>query len=98
MSHTDRLRRSPDAVRQLTGITPTAFDRLLAQLAPRPEQAEARRKDRPGRQRRPGAGRKHALDLADRLLMLLIYYRTYTTHAFLGSLFGVEDSAVCRNI
>jgi hypothetical protein len=30
--------------------------------------------------------------------MLLIYYRTYTTHAFLGFLFGVDDSAVCRNI
>jgi hypothetical protein len=38
------------------------------------------------------------LTLADRLLMLLIYYRTYTTHAFLGFLFGVDDSAVCRNI
>jgi DDE superfamily endonuclease/Helix-turn-helix of DDE superfamily endonuclease len=98
MSHTDRLRRSPDAFRQLTGITPAAFDRLLAQLTPRYEQAEARRKGRPGRQRRPGAGRKHALALADRLLMLLIYYRTYTTHAFLGFLFGIDDSAVGRNI
>ena len=98
MSHTERLQRSPKAFRQLTGITPAAFDRTLAQLAPRYEAAEARRKDRPGRQRRPGAGRKHALDLADRLLMLLIYYRTYTTHAFLGFLFGVDDSAVGRNI
>jgi hypothetical protein len=98
MSHTDRLRRSPDAFRQLTGITPDAFDRLLAQLTPRYEAADARRKDRPGRSRRPGAGRKHTLPLSDRLLMLLIYYRTYTTHAFLGFLFGVDDSAVGRNI
>jgi hypothetical protein len=30
--------------------------------------------------------------------MLLIYYRTYTTHAFLGFLFGADDSAVGRNI
>src|ERR671921_2174713 len=98
MSHTERLRRSPKAFRQLTGITPAAFDRLLADLTPRYEQADARRKDRPGRRRRPGAGRKHALPLSDRLLMLLIYYRTYTTHAFLGFLFGVDDSAVGRNI
>ena len=98
MSHTDRLRRSPNAFRQLTGITPDAFDRLLADLTPRYEQAEARRKGRPGRKRRPGAGRKHALTLADRLLMLLMYYRTCTTHAFLGFLFGVDDSAVGRNI
>jgi hypothetical protein len=27
-----------------------------------------------------------------------MYYRTYTTHAFLGFLFGVDDSAVGRNI
>src|SRR4051812_20952297 len=98
MSHTERLQRSPKAFRQLTGITPDAFDRLLADLAPRYDQTEARRKDRPGRQRKPGAGRKHTLGLADRLLMLLIYYRTYTTHAFLGFLFGVDDSAVGRNI
>src|SRR6476646_8491213 len=98
MSHTERLRRSPNAFRQLTGITPAAFARLLAELTPRYEHAEARRKDRPGRRRRPGAGRKHALDLADRLLMLLMYYRTYATHALLGFLFGVDDSAVGRNI
>ena len=98
MSHTERLRRSPKAFRQLTGITPVVFDHLLADLRPRYEQADAKRKNRPGRQRRPGAGRKHSLDLADRLLMLLIYYRTYTTHAFLGFLFGVDDSAVGRNI
>ena len=98
MSHIERLRRSPKAFRQLTGITPLVFDKLLADLTPRYDQADARRKSRPDRRRKPGAGRKHALGLADRLLMLLIYYRTYTTHAFLGFLFGIDDSAVCRNI
>lgn len=98
MTHSERLRRSPKAFRLLTGITPVVFDRLLADLTPRYELAEARRKARPGRKRRPGAGRKHALTLADRLLMLLMYYRTYTTHALLGFLFGVDDSAVGRNI
>jgi hypothetical protein len=98
MSHPDRLKRSPAGFRQLTGITPAAFDALLAELAPRYTAAEARRKDRPGRKRKPGAGPKHALALADRLLMLLVYYRTYVTHAFLGFLFGVDQSSVCRNI
>jgi len=98
MMHTDRLKRSPATFRQLTGLTPDKFDHLLAELAPRHQQADARRKDRPGRKRKPGAGRRHTLPLADRLLMLLMYYRTYTTHAFLGFLFGVDDSAVGRNI
>lgn len=98
MSHTDRLRRAPMSFRRLTGITPAAVDRLLTQLTPRYEQAEARRRDRPGRRRKPGGGRQHALSLADRLLMLLMYYRTYATHAVLGFLFGLDDSAVGRNI
>jgi hypothetical protein len=98
MSHSERLKRTPDTFRQLTGISPAAFDQLLAQLEPRYREAEARRKARPGRRRKPGAGRKHILSLADRLLMLLIYYRTYVSHAFLGFLFGIDDSAVCRNI
>jgi hypothetical protein len=92
------LKRSPDTFRQLTGITPAVFERLLADLAPRYQPADLRRKGRPDRQRKPGAGRKHTLPLADRLLMLLMYYRTYTTHAFLGFLFGLDDSAVGRNI
>src|SRR5436305_2157633 len=98
MSHTDRLRRAPKAFRRLTGITPFAFDELLEKLTPLYERAQARRKARPGRKRKPGGGRKHSLILADRLLMLLIYYRTYATHAFLGFLFAIDDSAVGRNI
>jgi DDE superfamily endonuclease/Helix-turn-helix of DDE superfamily endonuclease len=98
MSHTDRLQRCPDAFRRLTGLTPAAFDRLLAELTPRYQAAEDRRQPRPGRQRKPGGGRKHALPLADRLLMLLLYYRTYVRHAFLGFLFGIGDSAGGRHI
>ena len=98
MTHTDRLKRRAGTFRQLTGLTPTAFDRLLAALEPRYAVADAKRKNRAGRGRRPGAGRKHKLPLADRLLMLLVYYRTYATHALLGFLFGVDDSAVGRNI
>src|SRR5476649_1761748 len=30
--------------------------------------------------------------------MLLLYYRTYTTQIFIGFLFGIDDSRVCRNI
>ncbi len=98
MSHTNRLRRTPGTFRQLTGITTDVFDRLLAELGPRHRAAEAKRKTRRPRQRKPGAGPKHTLDLADRLLMLLMYYRTYTTHAFLGFLFGLDDSSVGRNM
>jgi hypothetical protein len=98
MSHTSRLRRSPGTFRRLTGITPAVSDQLLAELEPRHREAEAKRKARRPRQRKPGAGPKPTLDLADRLLMLLMYYRTYTTHAVLGFLFGLDDSNVGRNM
>ena len=42
MSHTDRLGAAPAAFRQLTGITPAAFDLLLGQLTPRYQQADER--------------------------------------------------------
>src|SRR4051812_24065661 len=96
--HTHRPKSTPAALPPLTGPPPDKIDRVLADLGPRYQHADTRRKDRPGRKRKPGAGRKHALPLADRLLMLLMYYRTYTTHALLGFLFGVDDSAVGRNI
>ena len=94
----DRLRRSPSNFWALTGLTPAAFDGLLAGVDPLHAAAEAKRLGRPGRRRKPGAGRKRVLALADRLLMLLIYYRTHVTHKFLGFLFGIDDSAVGRNI
>ena len=98
MSHTTRLRRSPGTFRQLTGITPAVFDQLLAELAPRHRQAQAKRQTRRPRQRKPGAGPEHTLDLSDRLLLLLMDYRTDTTHAFLGFPFGLDDSNVGRNM
>ena len=98
MSQVARLKRSPRNFRLLTGVTPEKFDALLAELAPLYEREQARRRGRPGRRRKPGGGRKHVLELGDRLLMLLMYYRTYVTHAFLGFLFSVRDSTVGRNI
>lgn len=97
MSHTERLRRSPNAFSQLTGNTPAAFDRLLADLTPRHQQAAARRKDRPGRRRRPGAGRKHALDLADRLPMLRVLAAT-VQNGSLRRRVGKLGSERCRSL
>jgi hypothetical protein len=97
MSHHERLKRSPEAFRSLTGLTPEAFDSLLAQVEPAWHAAQRRRRERPNRRRKPGAGPKHSLGVADQLLMLLIYYRTYVSHAFLAFLFGIDDSTVCRN-
>lgn len=98
MTHSERLLRLPETFRRLTGITPDAFRTLLAQLERAWLDARRRRGERPGRKRKPGAGRKHANALAERLLMLLIYYRTYVSHAFLALLFSLAPGNVSRNI
>lgn len=94
----DRLRRNPDTFRRLTGISPEDFDQVLADLRPLYEEAERERLDRPDRERAIGGGRNFKLALEDRLLMLLMYYRLYITHEFLGFLFDLDDSNVGRNI
>jgi hypothetical protein len=98
MSHTERLLRCPGTFRRLTGLDPAAFRALLPRVEQAWLDAQRRRRQRPGRRRRPGAGRKFALSVADQLLALLIYYRTYVSHVFLAFLFAVDDATVCRTL
>jgi len=53
--------------------------------------------NRQTRKRKIGGGNKFSLSLKDRLLLLLIFYRTYSTYAFLGFIFGIDESNVGRN-
>ncbi len=98
MTHAERLRQKPAVFRRLTGITPEKFDEMLGTLRPRYEMWNANRLGRPGRRREVGGGRKFSLPLEDRFLLLLLYYRTYVPHVFLGFLFGVHDATVGRDI
>lgn len=82
--------------RRLTGITPAKFDQVLRGLQPRYEEWNQKRLSRSGRRRVIGGGRKFALTLEDRFLLLLLYYRTYVTYAFLGFLFALDESSVGR--
>lgn len=93
-----RLRRQPQTFRRLSGLSVEKFDELLSQLEPLFAQAEVQRLSRTSRRRALGGGRHYDLPLADRLLMLLMYYRLYVTHATLSFLFDVDDSTVSRRI
>lgn len=98
MKYTTRLRKAPNTFRRLTGISPDKFDEIFIQLKPLYEDWNAKRLNRSNRKRKVGAGHVFSLSLEDRLLMLLIYYRTYVPHVFLGFLFRIDDSNVGRNI
>ena len=50
------------------------------------------------RERKAGAGRRFKLDVKDRFLMLLIYYRLYITYTLAGFLFDLDQSNIYRDI
>ncbi len=57
----------------------------------------SKRKD--NRERRIGAGgRPFKLDVKNRFLMLLVYYRLYITYTLAGFLFDLDQSNICRDI
>lgn len=91
-----RLRRKPKHFRTFTGLRVEEFDTLLKALAPIYESVDRARKARPDRKRAIGAGRRFELALAERLLMVLMYFRLYTTEALLGYLFDRDPSSVNR--
>lgn len=98
MKYNSRLRKNPQIFRRLTGISVEKFDEILKKLEPKYEAWKKKRVLRMKRKRKEGGGRKRNLALEDRLLMLLMYYRVYVTHAFLGFLFEIDDSNVGRNM
>lgn len=92
------LRQHPMIFRRLTGLTVEKFETLLEHVMLLFEAAEQQRLSRPHRQRAIGAGRPYALVLGEALVLVLMYYRLYVTHAFLGLLFDVSESTVCRRL
>jgi hypothetical protein len=50
------------------------------------------------RERKAGGGRPFKLDVKDRFLLLLVYYRLYITYTLAGFLFDLDQSNICRDI
>lgn len=93
-----RLSKRPVTFWRLTGLKVERFCALLVAVEPLYQTAEIKRLKKRERQRDIGAGQAYGLPLCDRLLMTLIYYRTYISQAFLGYLFDLDASNVCRNM
>jgi len=92
------LRARPTLFFRLSGIGVADFNTLVSTLHPIWLDSEARRLSRKDRQRAIGGGMNYRLDFAEQLLLCLICYRTYTSHAFMGLLFTVSSPTVCRRV
>ncbi len=96
MINLNKLLQKPKVFQRLTGLTPQKFMELLEQLTPLWKESENNRLSRPDRKRAIGAGNKRKLNVGQALFLLLLYYRTYVNHVFIGMLGGVDDSNVGR--
>jgi hypothetical protein len=74
------------------------FDSLYEKVQPRYEEFEEKRLHRYDRKNKSGGGRPFSLSLRDRLLMLLAYYRLYSTSTLIGYLFDLDETNVLRDI
>ena len=96
MLHSARLLKRPKSFRALSGLSPAEFAKLLPEVAVAWQAAADRRAASQTRKRRVGGGPKHKMELADRLLLVWVYYRTCVTQEFLGVLSGVDASTANR--
>jgi hypothetical protein len=79
----DRLSKKPLLFKSFTGLTVQEFDDIYdKEITKKYDKHEIQRlsSKRKDRKRDIGAGRPFKLDLRDRFLMLLVYYRIYITY------------------
>lgn len=84
-----RLVRKPHIFLRMTGVTLNQFWQLIEKVSPLWEEQVEKLKKCEGR-------RSSLPTLPDKVMTLLIYYRTYITHEFLGYLVGLHNSNISR--
>ena len=98
----DRLFRKPILFKSFTGLTVQEFDDIYnKKITKRYDKYDLQRlsstKRKTVRERKVGAGRPFKLDVKNRFLMLLVYYRLYITCTLVGFLFDLDQSNICRD-
>lgn len=86
----NKISRHPKIFFRLLGVRKEEFDILASKLEVQWEQKVLNKYKRPGR--------NYKLTIQQMLMMLLLYYRTYSTQMQIGFMFGIDDSRVCRII
>ena len=85
-----KISKHPKMFLRLLGVTREEFDILASKLELQWEQKVINKYKRPGR--------NYKLSIQQMLMMLLLYYRSYSTQMQIGFMFGIDDSRVCRII
>ena len=92
------LSKHPTHFKTFTGLTLQEFNTLNQQIHQKYAQYEQKRLQRTNRKRATGAGQPFKLDLTNRRLILLLYYRLYTSSTLLGYLVNLSQTSVLKSI
>ena len=91
-----KLFNHPAKLLRFTGFDIFQFKVLSSQLKPLWEEEELKRLSRKNRIRAIGGERKYRFSsIEDKLLLILIFYRTYCIYDILGWIFNLYPSNIC---
>lgn len=94
-----KLFDNPGKLIRFTGLNVIQFKTLAERSKPLWDEKERKRLDRDGRVRSVGGGRKYHLQtIEDKILLILVFYRTYCLYEILGWVFNLDPSNICRMI
>jgi hypothetical protein len=93
-----KLSKKPRSFQSFTGVTVQQFDFLSQKIESEYRGTEEKRLSRRKREREIGAGHPFKISVKDRVLMLFMYYRMYTSYGLLGFLFDLDAANVYRDI
>jgi hypothetical protein len=86
----EHLKKQEVNFERLTGVKLSYFTGIVEKTRPDWDKLQASKR---------ALGRKsHLQTLEDEILLVLIYYKFYISHVFLGYLFNLDDSNICRHL
>ncbi len=85
-----RILKKPIIFKKLIGMNIDDFNIILEKLRPIWKKKFLDTYKRPGR--------NFKIEFSDMLIMWMIYYQNFVSQRFLGYLFGIDNSRVCRLI
>jgi hypothetical protein len=94
----EQVKGKPKLLRAMTGLDRAEFEELLVPFATLwKDQVQQTARPESDRQRQPGGGRKPALHtIADKLLFILYYFKTYPLQEVLAFEFSMGQSQACE--
>jgi hypothetical protein len=98
MLNYEKLSGKASIFKTFTGLEVSEFDALYSKLEAVNPAFEEKRLARSGRKNKAGAGHPFKLNLKNRFLMLLLYYRLYVSSTLIGFLFDLGQTNVLKDI